>query len=113
MRLEKFWEIYIIGSFFSSVFGWGLYLCFGFVLVWFFWFVWWVVFFFCKPRKLYTKVTFKEAKVIKSRIQDLENCVTKTVCTQFFDAFYTQTVQLPAHGTISDRAECPNHPSDD
>lgn len=94
------------------MFGWGLYLCFG--LFWFGFFgLFGGLFFFFKPRKLYTKVTFKEAKVIKSRTQDLENCVTKTVCTQFFDPFYMQTVQLPAHGTIFDRAECPNHPSDD
>lgn len=93
------------------MFGWGLYLCLdlGFGLFCF----GLLFFFFCKPRKLYTKVTFKEAKVVKSRTQDLENCVTKAACTLFFDPFYKQIVQLPAHGTIFDRAECPNHPSDD
>lgn len=72
----------------------------------------WVVGVFFKPRKLYTKLTFKEAKVIKSRTQELGNRTTRAACTLFFNLL-RQTVQLPAHGTVFDRAQCLNHPNDD
>lgn len=72
-----------------------------------------VCYFFCKPRKLYTKLTFKEAKVIKSKTQELGNCITRAACTLFFNLLYMQTVQLPARGTIFDRAQCLNHSNDD
>ena len=69
-------------------------------------------FFFCKPRKLYTKLTFKEAKVIRPRIQELGNCITTAACTLFFNFLYVPIAQLPAQGTVFARAQCLSHPND-
>lgn len=75
--------------------------------------IWSCLFFFGKPRKSYTKLTFKEAKVIKPRTRELGNRITRAACTLFFNLLYMETVQLPAHSTIFDGAQCLNHPNDD
>lgn len=67
-------------------------------------FDWSLVGVYCRHRKLYTKLTFKEAKVIKSRSQELGNRISRAACTLFFNLLYMQTVELPAHSTIFDRA---------
>lgn len=69
---EIFWLCYLI--IFSNLFGWCL-----------FWD-------FCKPRKLYTKLTFKEAKNIKSRTQKLGHHISRVVCTPVFNALHYSSV---------------------
>lgn len=48
--------------------------------------------FFCKPRKLYTKLTFKEAKNIKSRTQELGHHFTRAACTLGFNVLHYSSV---------------------
>lgn len=57
-------------------------------------------------------MTFKEAKVIKSRSQEVGNCIARAACILFLNPLYRQAVRSPAHGTIFYRAQSLSHHND-